>query len=141
MLAFLLLAAVPAVLTAQDAGTPGPEPAHPATGNAAVEAAFTIPEPDLIPEGIAYDPDDGTFLHDKSPLFFAEQIERPLMVLQGANDPRVLKEESDEIVAAVKANSVPVEYVLFTDEGHGFVKRENQIRGYEAMKQFLERHL
>jgi dipeptidyl aminopeptidase/acylaminoacyl peptidase len=87
------------------------------------------------------DPDDGTFLHDKSPLFFAEQIERPLMVLQGANDPRVLKEESDEIVAAVKANSVPVEYVLFTDEGHGFVKRENQIRGYEAMKQFLERHL
>ena len=76
-----------------------------------------------------------------SPLFHADQINKPLMVLQGANDPRVLQVESDEIVAKVKANGVPVEYVIFPDEGHGFVKRENEIKGYEAVLMFLEQHL
>ena len=54
------------------------------------------------------------------------------MVLQGANDPRVLKVESDEIVAAAKNNGVPVDYVVFPDEGHGFVKKENEIKGYRG---------
>lgn len=76
-----------------------------------------------------------------SPLFHADQIERPLMVLQGANDPRVLKVESDEIVAAVKKKGVPVEYLVFPDEGHGFVKRENESKGYEAVLKFLDEHL
>ena len=76
-----------------------------------------------------------------SPLFHAGNITKPLMVLQGANDPRVLKVESDEIVAAVKANKVPVEYVVFADEGHGFVKRENEKTGYEAVLKFLDTHL
>lgn len=76
-----------------------------------------------------------------SPLFHADQITKPLMVLQGANDPRVLKVESDEIVAAVKANKVPVEYLVFPDEGHGFVKRENEKTGYEAVLKFLDTHL
>ncbi|MEE9162633.1 MAG: S9 family peptidase, partial [Candidatus Neomarinimicrobiota bacterium] len=76
-----------------------------------------------------------------SPLFHAEQIRRPLMVLQGANDPRVLKVESDEIVAAVRDNNVPVEYLVFDDEGHGFVKKENQIEGYRAILAFLDTHL
>jgi dipeptidyl aminopeptidase/acylaminoacyl peptidase len=76
-----------------------------------------------------------------SPLFHASNIVRPLLVLQGANDPRVLKVESDEIVAAVKANQVPVEYVVFADEGHGFVKRENEKTGYEAVLKFLDAHL
>ena len=76
-----------------------------------------------------------------SPLFHADQINKPLMVLQGANDPRVLQVESDEIVAKVKANGVPVEYIIFPDEGHGFVKRENEIKGYEAVLTFLEKHL
>ncbi len=76
-----------------------------------------------------------------SPLFHAKNIVKPLMVLQGANDPRVLKVESDEIVAAVKANNVPVEYVVFPDEGHGFVKRENEKAGYEAVLKFLDQHL
>lgn len=76
-----------------------------------------------------------------SPLFHADNIAKPLMVLQGANDPRVLKVESDEIVAAVKANNVPVEYVVFDDEGHGFVKRENEARGYAAILKFLDTHL
>ena len=76
-----------------------------------------------------------------SPLFHADQVKRPLMVLQGANDPRVIKVESDDIVAAVKKNGVPVEYVVFPDEGHGFTKRENQIRGYRGILQFLDTHL
>lgn len=76
-----------------------------------------------------------------SPLLHASNIVKPLIVLQGANDPRVLKVESDEIVAAVRANGVPVEYVVFDDEGHGFTKKENQLRGYEAILRFLDRYL
>ena len=63
------------------------------------------------------------------------------MVLQGANDPRVLKIESDEVVEAVKKNNVPVEYVVFPDEGHGFVKKENEIKGYGQILQFLDKYL
>ncbi len=62
-----------------------------------------------------------------------------LMVLQGANDPRVLKIESDEVVAAGKENGVPVEYVVFPDEGHGFQKKENEIKGYGQILQFLDK--
>jgi dipeptidyl aminopeptidase/acylaminoacyl peptidase len=80
-------------------------------------------------------------LRAKSPLFHAENIVRPLMVLQGANDPRVLKVESDEIVEAVKKNGVPVEYIVFDDEGHGFVIKENQIEGYSAVLDFLNKYL
>jgi len=85
--------------------------------------------------------DNEDFFRAKSPLFHADQIVRPLMVLQGANDPRVLKAESDEIVAAVRANGVPVEYVLFDDEGHGFRKKENQEKAYEAILAFLDKYL
>jgi len=85
--------------------------------------------------------DDEAFFKAKSPLFHAENIRKPLMVLQGANDPRVLKVESDEIVQAVRAHDVPVEYLVFEDEGHGFVKRENQEQGYEAILRFLDRYL
>ncbi len=63
------------------------------------------------------------------------------MVLQGANDPRVLQVESDEIVAAARSRGVPVEYIVFPDEGHGFVKKENEIRGYSAVVSFLDEHL
>ena len=83
--------------------------------------------------------EDAERLRRVSPIFHAARIERPLLVLQGANDPRVLPRESDEIVAAVRRNGVPVEYVVFPDEGHGFVRRENQVRGYGAVVAFLER--
>jgi dipeptidyl aminopeptidase/acylaminoacyl peptidase len=76
-----------------------------------------------------------------SPLFHAQNITKPLLVVQGANDPRVLQVESDEIVAAVRANEVPVEYVLFDDEGHGFSKRENRIAASEAYLRFLDQYL
>lgn len=81
------------------------------------------------------------YLRSISPLFHSEKITKPLMVLQGANDPRVLKVESDEIVEAVKKNNVPVEYIIFDDEGHGFVKKENQIKGFKAVLKFLEKYL
>lgn len=76
-----------------------------------------------------------------SPLFHAQNIVKPLLVVQGANDPRVLQVESDELVAAVRANNVPVEYVLFDDEGHGFRKRENRITASQAYLEFLDTHL
>jgi dipeptidyl aminopeptidase/acylaminoacyl peptidase len=80
-------------------------------------------------------------LYNISPLFHADKVKNPVMVLQGANDPRVLQVESDEIVAAVKKNNVPVEYVIFPDEGHGFVKKENEIKGYGAVLTFLDKYL
>ncbi len=76
-----------------------------------------------------------------SPLFHAHNITKPLMVIQGANDPRVLQVESDELVAAVKANGVPVEYVLFDDEGHGFTKKVNRISASNAYLNFLDTYL
>ncbi|HEX3481838.1 MAG TPA: S9 family peptidase [Kofleriaceae bacterium] len=76
-----------------------------------------------------------------SPLFHAEQIKKPLLVVQGKNDPRVLKIESDEIVAAVKRNGVPVEYLVFDDEGHGFRKQSNLIAAQEAYLKFLDTYL
>ncbi len=76
-----------------------------------------------------------------SPLFHAENIRRPLLVIQGANDPRVVQVESDEMVAAVRKGGVPVEYIIFPDEGHGFLRRENRITAAEAYLSFLEEHL
>ena len=76
-----------------------------------------------------------------SPLFHADQITKPLLVIQGANDPRVLQVESDELVEAARANGATVEYVLFPDEGHGFQKRENRITASEAYVDFLNTYL
>ena len=84
---------------------------------------------------------DSIRLKKISPLFHAKQVKNPVMVLQGANDPRVLQVESDEIVAELKKNEIPVEYVIFEDEGHGFRKKENQIKGYGKIKDFLDFYL
>jgi len=84
---------------------------------------------------------DLDYLRRISPIFHYENISKPLMVLQGANDPRVLKVESDEIVEAVKKKGIPVEYVVFDDEGHGFAKKENRIKGYKAILEFLDKYL
>lgn len=88
------------------------------------------------------DPDkDAAMLASISPLLHTEGIKKPLLVLQGKNDPRVLEQESADIVAAVKKNGVPVEYVIFPDEGHGFRKKKNEIAGYRKILEFLDRHL
>jgi len=84
---------------------------------------------------------DREMLRAISPVFHADKIRKPLLVLQGANDPRVLKAESDDIVAAVKKNNVPVEYIVFDDEGHGFTKKKNQLTGYRATLEFLDKYL
>jgi dipeptidyl aminopeptidase/acylaminoacyl peptidase len=84
---------------------------------------------------------DRAMLEEVSPLLHADKIRKPLLVLQGANDPRVVRAESDDIVAALKKNGVPVEYLVFADEGHGFTKKKNRIAGYRAILQFLDTHL
>ncbi len=84
---------------------------------------------------------DSVRLYAISPLFHTGKVTKPLIVLQGSQDPRVLQVESDEIVAGVRANGVPVEYVLFEDEGHGFVKKENQVEAYSRVLNFLDTYL
>ena len=84
---------------------------------------------------------DSTRLYDISPLFHADQVKNPVMVLQGSKDPRVLQIESDEMVAEIEKNGVPVEYVLFEDEGHGFVKKENQIESNQRILEFCDKYL
>lgn len=76
-----------------------------------------------------------------SPLFHAENINKPLLVVQGANDPRVLQVESDELVEAVRQNDVPVEYIIFEDEGHGFRNKSNRIEASNAYVEFLDTYL
>jgi dipeptidyl aminopeptidase/acylaminoacyl peptidase len=80
-------------------------------------------------------------LRETSPLFHADKISKPLIILQGKNDPRVIKPESDEIVDAIKKKGGVVEYVVFDDEGHGFTKKENEVRAYKAILDFLDKYL
>jgi len=84
---------------------------------------------------------DRQMLMDTSPLLHADQITKPLIVLQGANDPRVIKPESDDIVNAIKKKGGVVEYVVFDNEGHGFTKKENEIKGDQAILTFLDKYL
>ncbi len=84
---------------------------------------------------------DKKLLAAVSPALHADQIRAPLFVAQGANDPRVNKDESDQMVAALRKRGVPVEYLVKNDEGHGFHNEENRFEFYEAMEKFLARHL
>ena len=82
-----------------------------------------------------------TFALETSPFFNADKISVPLFVAQGANDPRVRKEESDQIVDALRRRGVDVEYLVKDNEGHGFSNEENRFEFYRAMERFLDRHL
>ncbi len=84
---------------------------------------------------------DADFLWSRSPLSRADNISIPLLIAQGANDPRVKQAESEQIVAALVAAGIDHEYMLFPDEGHGFAKPENRLRFYAAAERFLARHL
>lgn len=77
----------------------------------------------------------------QSPLFSAQKIKTPLLVIQGANDPRVKKAESDQIVIALRDRSFPVEYIVAPDEGHGFARPVNNMAMYAAIEKFLSKHL
>ena len=81
------------------------------------------------------------FLWSRSPLSRAADITVPLIIAQGANDPRVKQAESEQIVAALVAAGIDHQYLLFPDEGHGFAKPENRLRFYAAAEEFLARHL
>jgi len=84
---------------------------------------------------------DREFLESRSPLFRVDAIHIPLMIAHGANDPRVKQAEAEQIVEAMKAKGIPYEYLLFPDEGHGFVKPENRLKFYAAAEKFLAANL
>lgn len=82
--------------------------------------------------------DEGrALLLERSPLTRADRICRPLLIAQGANDPRVKQQESDQIVAVMREKSIPVTYLVYPDEGHGFARPENRISFFAAMEAFL----
>ena len=88
------------------------------------------------------DPDkEKELLKAASPVFHAERIRAPLFVAQGANDPRVKKAESDQIVEAMRKRGVDVEYMVKDNEGHGFLNEENRFDFYRAMERFHAKHL
>jgi dipeptidyl aminopeptidase/acylaminoacyl peptidase len=103
--------------------------------------AWWGPERDALYTEIGDPKADADYLKRISPLFHADKIERPLIVLQGENDPRVLKAESQEIVDEVKKKGVPVEFLLFPNEGHGFARKETQEKAYKATLEFLDKYL
>ncbi|MEM1427772.1 MAG: S9 family peptidase, partial [Cyanobacteria bacterium P01_H01_bin.130] len=80
-------------------------------------------------------------LKERSPLFSVDRIEKPLLIGQGANDPRVKEAESDQIVDAMREAGKPVEYVLYTDEGHGFARPENRLHFYGIVEEFLAKYI
>jgi len=81
------------------------------------------------------------FLKSRSPLFFADRITKPLLIGQGANDPRVKQVESEQIVEAIRQAGKEVKYILYTDEGHGFARPENRLHFYAIAEEFLAEHL
>jgi dipeptidyl aminopeptidase/acylaminoacyl peptidase len=84
---------------------------------------------------------DKELLESVSPLFLVNQIKTPLFIAQGANDPRVKKSESDQIVAALEKRGIKVQYMVKENEGHGFANEENRFDFYRAMEEFLSEHL
>ena len=98
-------------------------------------------ERELLYQKIGNPQTDAVYLRSISPLFHANSIQKPLLVIQGANDPRVIQAESDDIVEEVRKNGVPCEYLLYSDEGHGFSKKENKQSAFKAVFNFLENYL
>jgi dipeptidyl aminopeptidase/acylaminoacyl peptidase len=88
------------------------------------------------------DSDEGRALLEKhSPINYVDRICKPLLVGQGANDPRVKQAESDQIVQAMQTKGIPVIYALYPDEGHGFVRPQNNLSFYSLVEAFLAEHL
>jgi dipeptidyl aminopeptidase/acylaminoacyl peptidase len=81
------------------------------------------------------------FLRERSPLTYVDRIKRPLLISQGANDPRVKQNESDQITQAMQARGIPVTYLLYPDEGHGFVRPENKLAFYAVAEAFLAKNI
>jgi dipeptidyl aminopeptidase/acylaminoacyl peptidase len=86
-------------------------------------------------------PEGQEFLASRSPVNFVEKIKKPLLIAQGANDPRVNQDESDQVVRSMKAKNIPVTYVVYPDEGHGFQRPENAMSFYAISEAFFAEHL
>src|SRR5690606_8737084 len=86
-------------------------------------------------------PEGRAFLLSRSPITYVDRIQRPLLIGHGANDPRVKQAESDQIVAAMRERGIPVTYVLYPDEGHGFARPANRLSFYAVQEAFLHQHL
>jgi dipeptidyl aminopeptidase/acylaminoacyl peptidase len=81
------------------------------------------------------------FLLSRSPITYIKNLKCPILIIQGANDPRVVKNESDQIVETLRQMNREVEYLVFEDEGHGFTKRKNEFIGMKRTCEFLVEHL
>ena len=96
---------------------------------------------DMMHEMVGDPATDSVMMAAASPVFHVDKIQVPLFIAQGANDPRVVKAESDQVVEALKERGVDVEYMVKDDEGHGFRKEENRFDFYGAMESFLDEHI
>jgi dipeptidyl aminopeptidase/acylaminoacyl peptidase len=99
------------------------------------------PYREMLHEMVGHPERDAERMRATSPFFHADRIRVPVLVAQGANDPRVPQAESDQIVSALRARGLSVEYMVKDDEGHGFHNEENQFDFYRALERFLLRHL
>ena len=84
---------------------------------------------------------DSLLMREASPVFHVDKIKCPLFIAQGAHDPRVNKDESDQVVEALKERGVEVQYMVKENEGHGFRNEENRLEFYAAMDKFLDAHI
>ena len=96
---------------------------------------------DMFYEMVGNPDTEAEMLKERSPVYAADRIKTPLLIAQGAKDPRVVKSESDQMVEAMKKRGVEVEYIVKENEGHGFANEENRFEFYEAMDRFLAKHL
>jgi dipeptidyl aminopeptidase/acylaminoacyl peptidase len=96
---------------------------------------------EVLYQRVGHPEGDEAFLRERSPLFHVDNIKIPMLIAQGANDPRVKQSESEQIVQAMRDKNIDHDYLLFSDEGHGFAKPENRLRFYAAAEKFLARHL
>ena len=99
------------------------------------------PYQDMFHEMVGNPKSDSISLREISPVFYVDRIKAPLFIAQGANDPRVNKAESDQVVEALKKRGIQVEYMVKDNEGHGFANEENQFDFYGAMERFLAKHI
>ncbi len=95
----------------------------------------------MMYEMVGHPEKDKELLASSSPLLHVDKIKVPLFIAQGANDPRVVKSESDQIVEALKSEGIEVPYMVKDDEGHGFYNQENQFDFYREMEKFLKKHI
>jgi dipeptidyl aminopeptidase/acylaminoacyl peptidase len=104
---------------------------------------YWLPYLELVKDRVGdHETEEGrAFLRERSPLTHVDKIQKPLLIAQGANDPRVRKSESDQIVEAMREKGIPVTYALFPDEGHGFARPENRLVFFALTEVFLSQHL